>query len=192
MKQKSLSRSIIWVAFTTALLLCVPLIAMQFTTEVNWSVSDFVIAGILIFVTGLSYVLLTRSSVNILNRLAVAFAIGSTFFLIWANLAVGLIGSGPNPANFMYTGVVAIVIFGTFLFRFSAKGMERVMFAAAISLVLFGVIQLLTKMYEYPGSSVAEIIGVNTFFATLFAVCGLLFRYIRLKHLSGHTGNTVQ
>src|SRR6188508_503896 len=132
MKQKSLSQSILWVALITALLLCIPLVAMLFTDEVNWSVVDFIIMGILIFSTGFAYVLLTRLSPNIIHRFAVALAIGSTFLLIWVNLAVGLIGSGPNAANLMYIGIVAIVIIGTFFSRFTMKGMERVMFTTAI------------------------------------------------------------
>jgi hypothetical protein len=181
-KQISLSQSVLWVALVTAVILFIPLIAMQFTNEVNWSPGDFVIMGILVFTTGFSYVLLIRSSSNIIYRAAVALAVGSTFLLIWANLAVGLIGSGANAANLMYAGIVAIVIIGTFLSRFTAKGMERVMFIVTITLILFAIIQLLTKMYEYSGSSVIEIIGVNGVFATLFAVAGLLFRYINPGH----------
>jgi uncharacterized membrane protein len=82
---------------------------------------------------------------------------------------------------------VVIVIAGTFFSRFTTKGMERVMFITALTLVLFVIIQLLTKMNQYPGSSVKEVIAVNSFFATLFAVAGLLFRYITLKHLPDHT-----
>ena len=94
-KQISLSQSIFWVALITALILSIPLVAMQFTNEVDWSLPDFIIMGALIFGTGFSYVLLTRSSSNIMYRAAVALAIGSTFLLIWVNLAVGLIGSRP-------------------------------------------------------------------------------------------------
>ena len=177
-KQKNLSRSIFWVALITLLLLSVPMVAMQFTDEVKWDAADFFIMGSLIFTTGLSYALLTRASSNIISRVAFAIAIGSTFLLIWVNIAVGLIGSGPNAANLMYAVVVAIVIIGTFISRFTTKGMERVMFTAAIALVLFALIQLLAKMNRYPGSSVTEILAVNAFFATLFAVAGLLFRYI--------------
>jgi hypothetical protein len=36
-------------------------------------------------------------------------------------------------------------------------------------------------MHQYPGSSVVEIIGVNTFFATLFSISGLLFRFVALQ-----------
>jgi hypothetical protein len=191
-KQRSLSRSVFSVALVTVLILSVPLVAMQFTDAVKWSVIDFIIMAILIFGTGFSYVLLTRLSSNIVHRAAVGLAIGSTFLLIWANLAVGLIGSGPNAANLMYSGIVAIVVIGILLSRFTTKGMERVMFTAAITLVLFAVIQLLAKMHEYPGSSITEIIGINTFFATLFAVSGLLFRYITLQHLPAHAKKTAQ
>ena len=180
--QKSLSQPVFWVALVTLLILCVPFVAMQFTDEVKWGIADFIIMGILIFGAGFSYVLITRSSSNIIHKAAVALAIGSTLLLIWANLAVGLIGSGPNVANLMYIGVVAIVIAGTFLSNFSAKGMERVMFTSAFALALFIVIQLFGKMYQYPGSPVTEVIGINSFFATLFAISGCLFRYIGIKH----------
>jgi len=183
-KQKSLYRSIFWVAVITLLILSVPLVAMRFTDEVNWSLTDFIIMGSLIFSTGLSYVMLTRSSSNTISRIAFAMAIASTFLIVWVNLAVGLIGSGPNAANLMYAGIVAIVIIGTFISRLTTKGMEWVMFTATIALVLFAAIQLLTKMNEYPGSSVTEIIAVNGFFAILFGISGLLFRYVTMKQLS--------
>ena len=186
-KQTSLSKSIFWVALVTILILSVPLVSMQFTNQVHWSGSDFLIMGALIFGMGFLYVLLARASANILHRVAVALAIGATFLLIWVNLAVGLIGSGPNAANLMYIAIVTIVIAGTFLSRFTIKGMERVMFVAALTLLIVALIQLLAKMYQYPGSSVTEIIGVNAFFAVLFCVSGLLFRYRKGSHLPAQT-----
>ena len=191
-KQISLFQSASWVALATAIILAIPFAAMQFTNEVSWSASDFVIMGALIFGAGFSYVLLVRLSSNIIHRVAFALAIGITFLLIWVNLAVGLIGSGPNAANLMYAGIAVIIIIGTFISRFAVKGMERVMFTAAIALVLFAIIQILTKMYEYPGSSVTEIIAVNAFFAALFAVSGLLFRYTRLNHSAARTNQVKQ
>jgi hypothetical protein len=185
--QKSLSLPLFWVGLVTVCILSIPLVAMQFSDEVKWGTADFVIMGVLIFGTGFLYVLLTRTASNIIHRVAVALAVGSTLLLIWANLAVGLIGSGPNAANLMYIAIVALVIIGTFLSRFTAKGMERVMFAASVALISFPIIQLITKMNQYPGSSVNEIIGVNAFFAVLFAASGLLFRYITLKHVPATT-----
>lgn len=179
--QKSLSRPAFWVAAITLLLLAIPFTAMQFNNEVNWSMSDFIIMALLLFSTGLSYILLTRSASGFAYRAAFALAVGTTFLLIWANLAVGLIGSGPNIANLMYAGIVAIVIIGAFLSRFTSKGMKHVMFITAFALAICAGIQLLTKMYAYAGSSITEIIMVNALFAILYTVSGLLFRHITLK-----------
>lgn len=174
--QKTLSQSILWVAGSTALLLAIPLVAMQFTNEVDWSLSDFIIMGALLFGTGLAYVSVTRFASNMASRVAFGLAIGTCLLMIWANLAVGLIGSGPNLANMMYMGVVAVGIIGSIRARFQAKGMERAMYATAFALVLLAVITLLTNTQASSGSSVAEIIGVNGFFAALFAISGSLFR----------------
>lgn len=188
MKQRSFSRSILRVAIATVLLLMIPLVAMQFTDEVDWDLPDFIIMGILLFSAGFSYVLIAQHTKGIVHRLAVASAIGTTLLMIWANLAVGLIGSGPNPGNLMYIGVVGVVIIGTVLGRFTAKGMERTVFAAALALVLHTGIALLANMHQYPNSSVAGIICVNGFFAILFSVSGLLFRYVALKQSPAGTG----
>jgi len=179
--QTNFSKSILRVALVTTLVLMVPLVAMQFTSEVNWSIGDFVAMGVLIFSTGMSFVLATRHATNLAYKIAIAFSIGSIFFLIWANLAVGLIGGGPNPGNLMYIVVVAIAITGTILSRFTPGGMERAMYAVAFAIVLVAIIALLTNMSQYPGSSAVEIIGVNTFFITLFAISGLLYRYVAME-----------
>lgn len=164
----------------TLLILSIPFIAMQFTPEVDWSFGDFVIMGILIFGTGSAYVLLTRYTPNVIQRAAYGAAIGTTFLLVWANLAVGLIGAGPNAGNLMYIGVVAVVLVGTFLSKFTAKGMEWVMMGAAFSLILLAVVALLANMQSYAGSSVEEIIAVNAFFMFLYLIAALLFRYVAL------------
>ena len=173
--------SIPGVAVITLLILSIPLIAMQFTTEVDWSFADFVIMGILIFSTGSLYVLLTRFASNIIYRAAMGAAIGTTFLMVWSNLAVGLIGAGPHAGNLMYIGVVMFVLVGTFISKFTAKGMEFVMLGAALSLVLVAAIALLTNMQSYAGSSVEEIIAVNAFFMFLYLITALLFRYVALN-----------
>ena len=168
------------VGVTTLLVLSIPLIAMQFTPEVNWSLGDFIIMGILIFTTGSAYVLVVRYTPHVIQRAAYGAAIGTTFLMIWSNAAVGLIGAGPHAGNLMYIGVVAVVIIGTYFSGFTAKGMELTMFATAFALVLVAVVALLANMQSYPGSSVAEIIAVNAFFIFLYSVAGLLFRYAGL------------
>jgi hypothetical protein len=51
-KQQNFFLTIPGVAVVTGLILLIPLVAMQFTNEVNWSVTDFILMGSLLFGTG--------------------------------------------------------------------------------------------------------------------------------------------
>lgn len=169
------------VTFITISILVIPLIAMQFSTHVNWSFSDFIIMGVMIFMTGSSYVLITRYAPNITYRLAMGSVIGFTFLLVWINLAVGLIGSGPHIGNLLYMGVIVVILVGTYLSDFKTIGMARAMFAVVISLGIVAGIQFFLGIQNYPGSSVEEIIAVNGFFMMLYAVSSLIFKYAALN-----------
>ena len=74
-------------------LLLIPLIAMQFTDEVNWTPLDFVFAGILLLATGLIFDLVIRKVKNIKYRIAILIILLLGLFLIWAELAVGVFGT---------------------------------------------------------------------------------------------------
>ena len=76
-----------------AVLLLVPFIAMQFSTEVNWSVFDFIIAGILLLGTGLSIEFVLRKVKSRERRIALCVSIVALLFLVWAELAVGIFGT---------------------------------------------------------------------------------------------------
>lgn len=76
-----------------ALLLLVPLVAMRFTDEVDWSSSDFVIAGILLFGTGLLCELVMRKVPKVRARVAICALLLAVFLLTWAELAVGVFGT---------------------------------------------------------------------------------------------------
>ena len=78
---------------TVSVILSIPLIAMQFTKEVDWDGRDFAIMGFLLLTTGLSIELVLRKVEKPINRLVICGAILFTFFLIWAELAVGVFGT---------------------------------------------------------------------------------------------------
>ena len=63
-----MKKNIIRLALVTASILMIPLVAMQFSSEVNWTLFDFVFAGGLIFGTGLAYQLITRKKAAIQYR----------------------------------------------------------------------------------------------------------------------------
>ena len=75
------------------LLLLIPLIAMQLTNEVNWSFFDFIIMGALLTIIGLLIGIILQKVKNSKNRLILIVTIIMMFFLIWAELAVGLFGT---------------------------------------------------------------------------------------------------
>lgn len=84
-------RAILW--GTLALLLLTPALAMQFTSEVDWSASDFVIMGLLLSALGLGIELAMRLLRNWPARLIASGAALLVFLAIWAELAVGVFGT---------------------------------------------------------------------------------------------------
>jgi peptidoglycan/LPS O-acetylase OafA/YrhL len=81
------------IVLTVALLLLVPFIAMQFTNEVNWSLFDFVVAGVLLLGTGLLCELVVRKVSKIEYRIAICVVLLIALLLIWLELAVGIFGT---------------------------------------------------------------------------------------------------
>lgn len=74
-------------------LLLIPLVAMQFTNEVNWDSTDFIVMGLLLLGTGGLCELVMRNVETIKNRILICGAVLLAFLLIWAELAVGLFGT---------------------------------------------------------------------------------------------------
>jgi len=169
--------SIVKLAGATALILLIPIIAMQFTAEVNWTLSDFIIAGVFLFGTGLTYKLITRATGSMAYRVAIGFGLFTGLFLLWVNGAVGIIGTESNPVNLLYFGVIGVGIIGALLARFQPKGMAYTMLAMAVTQGLIAAIALIGGFYQTPPSSVIQILGVNGFFIILFTASALLFHY---------------
>jgi hypothetical protein len=78
------------IALGTALVLVIPLLAMRFTDEVNWSLSDFVIVGALLFGAGIGYELIASKLSSRSHRLVFGAVIILAGAYIWAELAVGI------------------------------------------------------------------------------------------------------
>jgi len=88
------NKRLIGILLTIAGLLTIPAIAMMAGAEgVDWSLSDFIIMGILLLITGLSVEAVMRKVKSPARRLLVCGAILLGFLLIWAELAVGIFGS---------------------------------------------------------------------------------------------------
>lgn len=87
------SKQLLRVVLVTAAILLIPLVAMQFTREVNWTASDFVIMGVLLFGTGLLLQFAANKLRTGKSRVIALGAIVFAFLFVWAELAVGIVGS---------------------------------------------------------------------------------------------------
>lgn len=91
--KRSLTKNMLIVVMGAAAILLVPLIAMQFTSEVTWGPFDFVVAALLLIGAGLLYVVpasLLRSNAA---RTGLAVMVAILFVFVWAELAVGVFGT---------------------------------------------------------------------------------------------------
>src|SRR5690606_10161400 len=126
------SRARVMAQSAAALALLLPLIAIPFTDEVDWTASDFVLAGALLGGTGLLGELAARRTGDIAYRTAAGVALVAALLLVWMSLAVGLIGAEDDPANLMYAGVLAVGGAGVLVARFRPRGMAWAMLATAL------------------------------------------------------------
>ena len=74
-------------------ILSIPLVAMLFTDEVNWSAFDFLVMGTLLLMVGIAAEGVLRKVRSGNGRLLLLLLIGLLFLLTWAELAVGIFGT---------------------------------------------------------------------------------------------------
>lgn len=163
----------LWAA--AALLLLLPVLAMQVTDEVAWELPDFAVAAALLFGACLAYELVARAGRSALYRAALGLALVAAVTLVWLTLAVGLIGTEANPANLMYGAVLAVGIMGAVVARFRPRGMARALGAAALAQAGVAAVAILNGLGD-PWSGPLELLLLNGFFVTLFLGSAWLFR----------------
>ena len=83
-------KSVLRVLLGTGTILLVPLLAMQFTREVDWTALDFVVASVLLLGAGFALELAIGKLPNMRQRLPWLAAIMLAFVYLWAELAVGI------------------------------------------------------------------------------------------------------
>jgi len=175
-------------AVAVACLLAIPLIAMQFTDEVNWGVGDFVIMGGLLFGFGMAYEFIARRSDKTMYRVAFGVGLVAAFLLIWVNGAVGIIGNEGQPANLLYGAVFAVGLIGSLMARFKPRGMSVTLFAAALTQVLIPVAALLIWPHvSWGGAGMVGVFFFNGIFVMLFVISGFLFRQAGIARSAQNT-----
>lgn len=157
-------RRLVWGGAAGLLLL--PLIAMQFTRQVEWGSEDFAIIGVMLAMVCGAYELAVRMNGSRAFRAAVLIAAMGCFLLIWVNLAVGIIGDEDNALNLVYLGVLAVPVCGAVLAWGRARRMAWVMVTAAVAQGAAGVVALANGYVTLP---------IEAFFIALWLLSARLF-----------------
>jgi hypothetical protein len=160
---------------TAVFILLLPLVAMQFTDEVDWGGEDFLFAALLFGITGLAAECVVRLARNDLTRVAAGLALGGGLLLVWVNAAVGIIGSDDNPANAMYLAVLATGVIGALIARFRARGMVIVMVTMVFAQTLVTLIALIGRLGQ-PETPPLAVLAINGFFIAFWLASAALFR----------------
>ncbi|MEP7315338.1 MAG: hypothetical protein ABI667_01445 [Sphingomicrobium sp.] len=147
-------------------LLALPAVAMQFTSEVTWTSEDFLFAGVMFATVGGLFELAARASRNLSYRMAILVAVACPFLQLWITLAVGIIGSEDNPANWTYLAMVLMAISVSLV----ALGKPRLMARAMLSMVgmqaLFGFLHVIDGHFT---------LVIDFFFCALWYLSSQLF-----------------
>lgn len=169
-KRSNRLRPFIW-GFALFLLL-LPAVAMQFTPEVNWTASDFVIWGIMLTGACSLYELAARLSDNGFYRAGFGLAVVTGFLITWSNLAVGIIGNEDDIVNLVFFALLGCGFIGAALAGFRAKGMALVMTALGIAQLLISLVAF-GAGWDFRGATVSLV------FVGLWFTSAALFRQAR-------------
>ncbi len=74
-------------------ILGIPLLIMEFSSAVKWSLADFVLAGILLFGSGLAGIIILELVPNRKWKIVLVLLLLVLLLLVWAELAVGIFNS---------------------------------------------------------------------------------------------------
>jgi len=133
-----------------ALLLSLPAIAMAWfpAAGVDWSGSDFVLMGVMLFIACAVVEVGAHLADNFPYLGGVILAVGAGFVTVWANIAVGMIGDEGNPVNLVFLAILAFAVLGTLVARFQARGMVKVMLVTGAMQALVGLVVALVGLDE--------------------------------------------
>ncbi len=159
-----------------AALLITPAVAMRFTEAVQWTMSDFLFAGIILIGAGVIAELAVRASGAWSYRIGAGLAVLASMLLIWINGAVGIIGSEDHPANLLYLGVVLAAFVGGVVSRFNAGGLSQSMIIAAVIQVVIGVVAVLRGWGEGSENWPQPVIVLSIVFGLIWLASAALFR----------------
>lgn len=86
-------KSFIVISSVVGFFLAIPLIGMQFYSEIQWTSFDFLVAAVMLFGAGFIADIILRKIKTRKSRIFFLIAFAAFFLLVWAELAVGIFGT---------------------------------------------------------------------------------------------------
>ena len=113
-----------------------PMIAKQFTDEVQWTTMDHIAWFFLLAVPGVLLEIVSRLTTDWFYRIGFALALATAFVITWANLAVGIVGDEDNRINLLFYLVVALPLIGAPAVGFRPRRMAMLLTLTAAAQAL--------------------------------------------------------
>ena len=76
--------------FYPLMILIIPLVGTILSDQIDWGILDFLVMGIILLIVGIALSAVSQKIKNSKKRLFYNFIIILVFFLVWAELAVGI------------------------------------------------------------------------------------------------------
>jgi len=173
-QMSQLGKTMLRVALSALAVLIVPLVASQVVAGWNWGAGGFVVAYVLIFLTGMAYAVIAKRMGSFSYKVGVGVALMAGFALGWSNM-VQVADSG-HPENLAYYCVLAVGAVGALLARLRARGLALTLFVMAATLA---VVAIILPSGAPPDIARRMAIGHGVC-VVLFLASGLLFRHASL------------
>lgn len=156
-------------------LILLPLVAMQFTNEVNWNAADFIAAIVMLGSVGLGLEVAARRG-NRAYTIAAALALLASFLSFWFSGAVGIIGNEGEISNLLFVGVIAITLAGSVIALFRPAGMAVAMVVAAVAQAAVPVVASIIGDSKMAAIWAPEVIILTLVFTAMWLASARLFR----------------
>ncbi len=157
-------------------LITIPLVAMQFSAQVVWSIFDFGLAWTLIFGAGFTFQLISKKTENFAYKIATGLAVFASLAILWVNGAVGIIGNESNPLNLLFGMVLLMVIFGSYIARLEPGRMSRVMLSTAVTHIIVTFSGTMIHLGLNPGYSISGVFRITMMFSVVWVLSALFYR----------------
>ena len=139
---------------TIVMLIVLPAVAMQFTSEVNWTMADFAFATVMLGGVGLAFEMAVRANGSWAYRGGAAIALGAGLLLLWANAAVGIVGNESDDINLWFDLIPLLALCGAAGARFRPGGMAVAMVSTAVAQIAVAAIMQLQGHFTWVFSAV--------------------------------------